>query len=300
MRRLLVVALVIAFGCKGKEERNAPPSSSAEHGAVSGDAVVERLKAGLTAAMPGVTLSMTADDRMLVGAGSGSSSMQLSLDNVRRSCASSEGECADAIAGVVENTKKSAASMETKDEAPPDKAMIRLTPKPTQWLQQADEQMKEFPDKIAENSLPRTKFVGDLWWLYVYDMPSGMRMINNKEMKDLGMTVEQLHAFAVANLAAQYPKLEFSELTPGMWTIEPGDYLDSARLALTDQWRAEVKKLGGTVKVSVPARSRVFVTNDPKLRDGFDKITAKAYTDEDHPLSQMTIVWTDKGWALDK
>lgn len=287
MRRLLIVALVVAFGCKAKEQSVPAPS---------GDPVVERLKAAVSAALPGATLTMTSDDRLVVGAGSAANSFEISLDNIRRSCKSSEGECADAIAGAVANTKHTSGVMAGSDDVLPDKTLIRLTPKPTEWLQQADEQMKQFPDKIAENTLPRTKFAGDLWWLYVFDEPTGMRMINNKEMKALGMTVEQLHAFAVANLAAQYPKLQFSELAPGLWTIEPGDYLDSARLALDDQWRAEAKRLGGTLKVAIPARSRVFITNEPKLRDGFDKITQKAFAEEDHPLTQKVIVWTDKGW----
>ncbi|CAN5789340.1 hypothetical protein BH11MYX2_BH11MYX2_02320 [soil metagenome] len=288
MRRLLVVALVVAFGCKGKAERNAPPPSN--------DPIVERLKAAMTTALPGATLQMTPDDRLMIGAGSGSDTVVISLDNIRRACASSEAECTSALANIVENTKKSSLATGAKDEAPPDKATIRLTPKPTAWLEEADKQTGEIPDHAEENHMVRQKFVGDLWWLYVYDLPSGMRMINNKDLKGLGMTQEQLHAFALANLAAQYPKLELSELAPGMWTIEPGDYLDSARLALDDQWRAEAKKRGGTLTVSVPARSRVFVTNEPKLRDGFDKITQKAYAEEDHPLSQMVIVWTAKGW----
>jgi hypothetical protein len=127
-----------------------------------------------------------------------------------------------------------------------------------------------------------------------------MRIINNKLLKELGMTAEQLHSLAVANLAAQYPKLELAELAPGMWTIEPGDYLDSARLALSDQWRAEAKKRGGKLIASVPARSRVFVSNNPKLRAGFDKVTQQAFTEEDHPLSQVVLEWTDKGWKTER
>ena len=296
MRRLLVVAIVVVIGCKAKEDRKEAPARAA------GDPVVDRLKKAVTAAFPGSTLRVTSDDVLIVGAGSGSATVEITLDNLRRSCASSEAECASTIESVIETTKKtSVASAKTETpEAPPDKTKIRLTPKPTEWLDAADAGAQKIPEKAEENRLVRQKFAGDLWWLYAVDEPGGMRIINSRVLKDLGMTVEQLHSLAVANLGAQYPKLELAELKPGLWTIEPGDYLDSARLALSDQWRAEAKKRGGKLIASVPARSRVFVSNDPKLRAGFDMITQKAFADEDHPLSQTVLVWTDKGWKAER
>ncbi|HEY4057212.1 MAG TPA: hypothetical protein VGM39_11420 [Kofleriaceae bacterium] len=294
MRRFLVVALMLSVGCKGKSEHQATRAPGP-----GADPIAERVKAAILAATPGVTVTAKDADTLVIGVGSGSAQAEMSLDNIRRSCASSETECDAAIGGVVGNLATMAKTMDAMD-APIDKARIRLTPKPAEWLAQADDQGKKFPDKIEDNTVPRTKFVGDLSWVYLDDEPNGMTVINTKQMKTLGLTVEQLHKLAVANLAAQYPKLEVSELTPGLWTIEPGDYLDSARLALDDQWRAFAKEKGGTLKLSVPARSRVFVTNEPKLRDGFDKITHKAFTDEDHPLSEVVMVWTNKGWAEEK
>jgi hypothetical protein len=312
MRRLLALAILVAVGCNAKQDHAPPPAAPRAPGvpatpvapaapaAGTDDPVVTRLEHALTTAFPGITLRLTPDDvlHVVTGSSSGSDGIEITMDNIRRSCASSETECADAIDSVVQTTKKSSlfAAKSDEPEALPDRKLIRLTPKPTEWLAAADTGAAKMPEHAEENRLVRQKFAGDLWWVYVVDEPRGMRIINNKLMKQLGMTIEQLHALAVANLAGQYPKLQFTELTPGLWTIEPGDYLDSARLALTDQWRAEAKKRGGTLIASVPARSRVFVSNDPKLRAGFDKITAKAFAEEDHPLSQVVLVWTDKGW----
>lgn len=295
MRRLLVVAIVIAIGCKAKEEGKPTPAAPA------GDPVTDRLKKAVAAAFPGSTLRMTPDDVLVVGAGSGSGTVEITLDNVRRSCASSEAECASAIESVVDNTKKTSLVIAKSEapEAPPDKTKIRLTPKPTEWLDAADAGDNKDPEHAEDNRVVRQKFVGDLWWLYVIDEAGGMRIINNRQLKQLGMTVEQLHSLSVTNLAAQYPKLELADIAPGVWTIEPGDYLDSARLALSDQWRAEAKKRGGKLIASVPARSRVFVSNDPKQRAGFETITKKAFVEEDHPVSQVMLVWTDKGWQAE-
>src|SRR6185503_8416203 len=130
MRKLLVVAIVVAIGCKAKEGRKETPS------APTGDAVADRLKQAVAAAFPGSTLRMTPDDVLVVGTGSGSATVEITLDNIRRSCASSEAECAAAIDSVIENTKKTsvANAKAATPEASLDKTKIRLTPKPTEWL----------------------------------------------------------------------------------------------------------------------------------------------------------------------
>jgi len=227
----------------------------------------------------------------------GSADLEVRLDNVRRSCASSNEECSATIASMVDTAGKSSVAPHPL-EAPLDRVNIRLTPKPAEWLLDADSHLQDFPDKAADNRIMRRAFVADLSWVYVSDEPKGMRILNAANARELGLTADALHALAIANLATQYPTLELQELTAGLWTLEPGDYLDSARLALLDQWRAEARRRGGKLIATVPARSRVFVANDVKLRAALEKITAKAFAEEDHPVSTVVLEWTDAGWQL--
>ena len=293
MRRRWLLSIVLLVSCK----REASVESHSPE-------IEARVRKELQRVAPDATITRTSDDHLALKRGDWS--VELSLDNVVRSCASSTAECDDAIASIVEMTRKSLAAMSTPvptgsaaGHPSLDRSRIRLTPKPDEWIASADNDAKtHFPEKFDDNRLVRMPFAADLNWLYAFDEPGGMKMISQATLRDLGMTPEELHALAIKNLAEQYPTLALQELSPGvsMWTIEPGDYLDSARLALTDQWRAEAKKRGGTLIASVPARSRVFATNDPKLRVAFEKVTASAFATEDHALSAAVLEWTDTGW----
>jgi hypothetical protein len=263
----------------------------------SDKAADEQLTKGLEAALPGYAVTRGAGDRLTVSHGKWS--IEINLDPVHHACASSKQECDSTIDNLIDPSKKGAAREGSSEkEALPDKSIIRLTPKPDEWLEGADATLDKFPDKRDENRLERRRFAGELTWLYVFDEPKGMRMINHGAAMELGLSPQQLHDLAVSNLANQYPELQLKELAPGFWTMEPGDYLDSARFALTEQWRAEAKKRGGTLLATLPARGRIFVVNDAKLRGLLEKVTAKAFADEDHPLTEQVFQWTDDGWKL--
>ncbi len=279
--RTLVVCVVLLAGCKRA------PSNDVE----------TRLTTALRAEVPGVVIERGAPG-VINGKRGNDTVMELSLEPLLRTCEQKKDECDSVIANSVTVVKKSvAAQAGDEKKGPPDKALIRLTPKPAEWLASADEMMNRKPEKKEDNRLERQPFVGELSWVYVVDEPEGMSVVNHEQLKALGFERPALHELAVKNLEREFPKLELTELGPGVWTL-PGGYLDSARLALTGQWRAEVKARGGTLFMSVPARGRVFVTNDAKLREVLGKLTEKAYANEDHPLTRQIFKWTDEGWAL--
>lgn len=259
--------------------------------------VETRLIDGLKASVPGVTIERGEPGVINVKRDK-DTVMELSLEPIVRTCASSKEECDSVISNSIAVVKKSvAAQANDEKKGPPDKALIRLTPKPAEWLASADEMMNRKPEKKEDNRLERQRFVGELSWVYVIDEPEGMSVVNHEQLKSLGFEQPALHELAVKNLEKEFPKLELTELGPGVWTL-PGGYLDSARLVLSEQWRAEVKARGGTLFMSVPARGRVFVTNDAKMRDVLGKLTEKAFAEEDHPLTKQIFKWTDDGWAL--
>jgi len=278
--RTIVLCVVMLSACK----KSAPD-------------VETRLTEALKAGVPGIVIERGEPGVLNMKHGK-DTAMELTLDPIIRKCASSKEECDSVISNSVALVQKSLASLGNDEKKSPlDKALIRLTPKPAEWLAAADEMLNRKPEKRAENRLERQRFVGELSWMYVVDEPEGMALVNHEQLTQLGLDVPKLHALAVANLAKEFPKLELTELGPGVWTL-PGDYLDSARLALTEQWRAEAKARGGTLLLAVPARGRVFVTNDAKLRDVLVKLTDQAFAEEDHPLTRQLFRWTDEGWAL--
>jgi hypothetical protein len=259
--------------------------------------VETRLKDALTAGVPGIVIERGEEGVLVVKRGT-ETVMELTLDPIARTCAKSPEECESVISNTVTVVKKSAAVAGTDEKRPPaDRSLIRLTPKPAEWLTAADEMTKRKPEKAADNRIERQPFVGELSWVYVIDQPEGMEVVNHEQLTALGFDQKALHAQAVKNLETELPVLELTELGPGVWTL-PGGYLDSARLALTEQWRDEAKARGGTLFMAVPARGRVFVVNDAKLLPMLSKLVDKAFAEEDHPLTRQRFKWAGEGWAL--
>jgi hypothetical protein len=258
------------------------------------DPVVARARRAIEALTPGVRVVHRADDVLVVT--KGSASLDLVMDNPRRSCASSDDECEDALQGMAKivHDDLGAPTGQHADVAI-DKARIRLTPKPLEWFQSADETLKTAP-KPSESRILRTPFAADLMWVYVSDEEHGMRLLSAGDLAKLGMSLEELHTLAVQNLMTQYPELKLLQVGPGVETIDPGDYLASARLALVEQWRAKAEARGGVLFVTAPARSRVFVADGPNRREGLDRVTTMAFKEEDHPLSTAVLRWTGSGW----
>ena len=263
----------------------------------SGPDVEARLRDALTAGVPGIVIARGEEGVLVVKRGA-ETVMELTLDPIVRACAKSPEECDSVISNTVTVVKKSVAVAGTDEQRPPaDKRLLRLTPKPAEWLTSADEMTKRKPEKAADNRIERQPFVGELSWVYVIDQPEGMEVVNHESLARLGLDQPTLHALAVKNLETEFPVLELTELGPGVWTL-PGGYLDSARLVLTEQWRAAAKARGGTLFMGVPARGRVFVVNDAKLLPMLSKLIDKAFAEEDHPLTRQRFKWAGDGWAL--
>ena len=130
MRTWLVLAVVVWVGCSARKQE---------------DPVAERVHKAAVEAFPGTTVTMRADDVIVVG------SFELRLENVRRSCASSEAECQEVIASLIDKLKMSANA-----DVPLDKTRIRLTPKPRDWFEATDKGANK------DEQVARQPFVGDV------------------------------------------------------------------------------------------------------------------------------------------
>src|SRR4029077_11749128 len=99
-----------------------------------------------------------------------------------------------------------------------ERAMVRPVLKDARWLASVDDAAKTAPpDQQAGNRLVRAPFVADLSVVYVFDLPDGMRMLNERDRESLGLAPPAIDALARKNLAEALPgSLPEVELEPGI------------------------------------------------------------------------------------
>jgi uncharacterized protein YtpQ (UPF0354 family) len=253
-----------------------------------------QLRAALLDAMPGASVEKKEDGLAVKFNGR---EVDVGLDNLRRACASSTAECDGAIRMTVKTTQETLSTVESSDA--PARSTLRPTLKPAEWIENADQMMKsKLPEKFSDNRIIRRPFAADIFVVYVADSANKQMMLNQQTLRDLKLTEDELNTLALENLKKAYPKLTLTEMTPGIFTFEPGDEYDCARLLLVDQWAEEAKKAGGKLIASAPARSRVFVARapSPKALDAVKKIVKMAHAQEDHPISEALVEWSGTGW----
>jgi uncharacterized protein YtpQ (UPF0354 family) len=260
--------------------------------------LAERVRDALVKKAPGLKVVIKDQDTLQAKAGEWEA--EISLDNIRISCNSGESSCSQAINAVTSNVAQQLASRQEPEQFSPDQ--IRLTLKDRDWLGQVDRKQKEaFPDKAAENHLVREPLAADLSVVYVFDMPTGMRMLSVRDLASLKLDQVQVAALARKNLKAAFPKLQMSEMKgTGIWTNDSGTDYDSALLALPELWEPLAKQVQGPLVVGVPARNRLFATGggSAKAVEAMRKVVTMAYESEDHQLSTTLLEWSPTGWKV--
>jgi hypothetical protein len=120
---------------------------------------------------------------------------------------------------------------------------LRPVIKSTQFLETLRKQTH-----AAEGALPlaATRFIGDLWILYVWDRPNGMQFVTSSEPAEFGLTLEQTHIRALANYLESPRNIE-THMDGGVVVARTRDNYD-ASLLLDDQFWTDIqKKIPGTL-----------------------------------------------------
>lgn len=144
-------------------------------------------------------------------------------------------------------------------------------------------------------------FVGDLFVTYVVDLPQSVRSLGPGDMTTLGLTRAELPAIARANLSARLggspPELARSR-AGDVNVIAAGNYFESSRLLLIEDWTALASKLGKPIFVAIPANDVLVIAIAPaadqlaKLRGGIQGL----YQSSDRPISPQIYRWDAGRW----
>jgi uncharacterized protein YtpQ (UPF0354 family) len=141
--------------------------------------------------------------------------------------------------------------------------------------------------------------VGRLWLICVIDTPHGVSTLSHNDMAKLGLSEDQAIKTAIENVRSALPSLaaHTHEFKPGL-TFATGDFYESSRLLLHDDWAAMSDAMHGHLVVAVPSPDVVIYGNgggngDIIVLSDFAKF---AFDKAPKQLSSMLLHWTKAGW----
>lgn len=252
----------------------------------------------LTSAVP--SAKYATKDASTIEATIGESKVTISLDNIKLSCASGKEVC-DAAVAQLAKTFAAAVAAEKGGSDAIDKAGIRLTIKDDSWLAAATKRLDDLPaEKRQKVALVTRRLAGPLSIVYVADLPTGLLLLRQSDLASLHLTADELDALARKNLLAAHPAIKMDSIGNGMWTNGGEDAYDSAMIAFPELWAPLAKTIGSPLWVTVPSRDRVFAANGKTAAARLATVTKMAFEKEDHPVSDVVLEWSPKGFSVAK
>ena len=199
-----------------------------------------------------------------------------SLDNLWRDCSLRPEECDASIERFVRAIgEQQGAHLKLSRES------IRVTVRGRAWVDELT--------KLGEPPVARA-FVGDLWKVYVFDLPDSMAAVRAKDLKTLVMSEEELDAVALSNLTnalVEFPHEPVQEGSP-IRVLHAGDSYEASRILLHASWVEISQKVKGELLVSVPSRDYVFFVGSgesPQVLKKFRQLVEERARVESHPIS---------------
>jgi uncharacterized protein YtpQ (UPF0354 family) len=144
--------------------------------------------------------------------------------------------------------------------------------------------------------------VADLHVVYVHDLPRGMRLIQERDLKTLGLDAARMKQIARRNLAAQFPALPSMEQVGnlGVWVNSVDEDYAASLLVLPDLWAPLAKKLGRPLVVAAPVRNHFLaVGGDSEERIvALRRLAGILFEEDSHPLTTTLLEWTPAGFRV--
>jgi hypothetical protein len=274
----LAAAALAAAGCRARE-----------------DAFTQRVAKRLRETRPGLEVTVAARFHIQTRNADGSRN-DVYLDNLWRECQAQGGDCEEAIGRHVRLSGQFTPDLDSYVKA----EAVRAVLKDREWLANVREMTKKKgpPEKARENEIVSRPFAGDLFVVYVFDMPDGMRMVARGDMAKLKLDEAKLEALAIANLEATLPALTFELLEPGskIRVVHVGDSYEASRLLLHAWWKPVAGQLAGDLVVAAPTRDYVFFTGAREDVAGLRSLARRVSDEGGHALSPRLLRWTQAGW----
>jgi len=218
--------------------------------------------------------------------------LQANLDRVwgycRANVAGCDGELQRYVQAVVDIHQKSPAPV-TREE-------VRVAIRPVAYLENL---RHDASDKAKPAPLFRPLADG-LVALPFVDSPRAARLLQEADRKQLGLSADQVFDLALANLRQSLkPTAEVAKpVKPGALGTLQGEFYESSRLLLREDWAALAKAQGGVLVVALPAKDVLLYGADdsPAGLDALRTLAREVSRRSSGHLSDLLLRWTEGGW----
>jgi len=150
--------------------------------------------------------------------------------------------------------------------------------------------------KDQQGKLISEPFLGHLVVLYMVDEHGAARIAEAEDLRKAEVARAALRAVVQWNLATLLPSVASCE-RDAVTAFTHGNYYESSRLLLDQQWSDLAAKKGNVV-VAVPSNDALFVACDPSPAV-LQKLTVtvqNTYPHATRPISQSLLGWSNGSW----
>ena len=143
--------------------------------------------------------------------------------------------------------------------------------------------------------------VADLLVTYAFDLPETFQMVRVGDVKQMGLSPEQLRATAVANLKRQVGNI-MRQGEPPLLKVVVGNDLEACVLLVDDFWQMLASKMPPEIVVGVPTRDVLLITTSASTKGGLQMLreaVKKARSgDTTHWLTEHLLVRRANKWEV--
>ena len=149
----------------------------------------------------------------------------------------------------------------------------------------------------AEDSPVQKHLAADLLVFYAFDLDTHYVIVPNRDLKRLGVTTDELHEQALANLRGLNLEVKAHKGDRILMLTAGGNY-EAPLLLLPEIWASVGQMVKGRIVAAVPARDILYVAGDAEPENIADmrRWTSKMIEQADKPLSRAFLIWNGSQW----
>jgi len=220
-------------------------------------------------------------------------SLQANLQRLYVACRKNESACASEI----DQYAKGAAQVIKAQNAPIDRAAIRLVIRSSEYIKRAQASLgAEGP------ALQYRPLVDGLTVVAVLDTPRALRPLNDRDLKNLQISQEQLFETGAANLRTTLkPIAEVAKpVGPGKIGALPVDLYEVGRVSIHADWESLATAQGGTLLVAMPTTDSILYISDASdtAIDALRTLARNTAGKAPNPLPISVLKWTKERWEV--
>jgi hypothetical protein len=220
-------------------------------------------------------------------------SLQANLARVYALCRKTESACA----AEANRYAKGVAQVVKADNAPIDKAAVRLVIRSSEYIKRAQASFG-----ADGPSLQFRPLVEGLVSVAVLDTPRAIRPLDERDLTKLQVSQDQLFELARQNLHASLkPIAETAKpATAGQIGTLPASFYEVGRVAVHADWEPLASAQNGTLLVALPATDMVLYISESSATavDALRTLAKNAASRSPNPLSPVVLRWTKERWEL--